>query len=110
MNIFWGMKNLWIFFRGGGGGHQRIGLYLGVICLHFRVFSHGQCTEWGIFLVFFFKISNILGCLKFLIFLGVNGRCWARAYVCRKNENTPSPPPKARSRRGPILSRRLIMK
>ena len=28
------------------------------------------------------------------IFLGVNGRCWALAYVCRKNESTPlSPPP-----------------
>ena len=33
------------------------------------------------------KISIIfLGCLKFLIFLGVNDRCWARAYVCRNNE------------------------
>ena len=28
------------------------------------------------------KISNIFGgCLKFLIFFGMNGRCWARAYV-----------------------------
>ena len=25
-------------------------------------------------------------CLKFLIFLGVNGRCWVRAYAWRKNE------------------------
>ena len=32
---------------------------------------------WGVA-----KISNIfLGCLKFLIFLGVNGSHWARAYV-----------------------------
>ena len=28
------------------------------------------------------KISNIfLGCLKFLIFFGVNGKRWARAYI-----------------------------
>ena len=39
-----------------------------------------------------------LGSIKFQIFFGVleipdmffvNGRCWARAYVCRKNESTP---------------------
>ena len=23
----------------------------------------------------------------------MNGRCWVRAYVCRKNESTPPPPP-----------------
>ena len=34
-NIFWGMKILWIFFW----GHHEIGLYLGVISMHFRVFS-----------------------------------------------------------------------
>ena len=35
MNIFWGMKILWIFF----GGHHKTGLYLGVISMHFMVFS-----------------------------------------------------------------------
>ena len=30
-----GMKILWIFFW----GHHKIGLYLGVISMHFRVFS-----------------------------------------------------------------------
>ena len=35
INIFWGMKILWIFFW----GHHKIGLYLGVISMHFRVFS-----------------------------------------------------------------------
>ena len=30
-----------------------------------------------------------LWCLKFMIFLGVNGRCWARAYVWREKESTP---------------------
>ena len=45
MNIFWGMKILWIFL----GGHHKTGLHLGVISMHFRVFSSGQGTEWGIF-------------------------------------------------------------
>ena len=35
MDNFLGMKILWIFF----GGHHKIGLYLGVISMHFRVFS-----------------------------------------------------------------------
>ena len=33
--IFWGTKILWIFFF----GRHKIGLYLGVISMHFRVFS-----------------------------------------------------------------------
>ena len=36
--IFWNMKILLIFF----GGHHKIGLYFGVISMHFRVFSKGQ--------------------------------------------------------------------
>ena len=35
MNIFRDMKILWIFF----GGLHKIGLYLGVFYMHFRVFS-----------------------------------------------------------------------
>ena len=35
MNIFWVMKILWIFL----GGHHKIGLYLGVISMHLKVFS-----------------------------------------------------------------------
>ena len=35
MNIFRCMKILWIFF----GGHHKIELYLGVISMHFMVFS-----------------------------------------------------------------------
>ena len=31
----WGMKILWTFF----GGHYKIGLYLGVISMHFSFFS-----------------------------------------------------------------------
>ena len=41
---FLGMKILWIFL----GGNHKIGLYLGVISMHFRV-SFSQGTEWGIF-------------------------------------------------------------
>ena len=40
LNIFVGMKILWIFF----GGHHKIGRYLEVISMHFRVFSEGQGT------------------------------------------------------------------
>ena len=54
-----------------GGGHLKIVLYLRVISMHFRVFSKGQGTELGIFWgEGVAKISNILGCLKFLIFFG----------------------------------------
>ena len=60
------MKILWIFF----GGHHKIGLYLGVISMHFRVFSEGQGTEWEI-IIWVAKISKKnLGCLNFLIFFG----------------------------------------
>ena len=30
------------FLKGGGGFHHEIGLYLGVISMHFRVFSLSQ--------------------------------------------------------------------
>ena len=51
MNIFWGMKTLWIFF-------WAIGLYLGIISIHFKVFSEGQGKKWGIYF-WVAKISNI---------------------------------------------------
>ena len=42
--------------------------------------------EW----IFFGGMKNIfLGCLKFLIFFGVNGRCGARALVWRTNQSSP---------------------
>ena len=59
MNEFWGMKILWIFFW----GHQKIGLYLGVISMHFRIFSSGQGTDWGNFFGVA-KNSNIFGVLE----------------------------------------------
>ena len=52
--------------------------------MHFRVFLRSR-YRIGIFFGVA-KISNIfLGCLKFLIFFEVNGRCWVRAYVYGKN-------------------------
>ena len=65
MNIFGGMKILWTFFW----GHHKIGLYLGVISMHFRVFSKVKVQNGGIC----FGCKNFkyfLRCLKFLIFLG----------------------------------------
>ena len=51
--------------------------------MQFRVFFKVKVQNLDIFSVA--KISNIFwGCLKFLIFFGVNGRCWVRAYVCGK--------------------------
>ena len=78
MTIFGGMKFLWMFF----GGHHQIGLYLGIIlCILGSFLKVKVQTEWGIFFGVA-KISNIFwGFLIFLIFLGVNGRCWARTYV-----------------------------
>ena len=59
------MKILWILF----GGHHKIGLYLGFIFMHFRVFLKVKVQNGGYFFGFA-KISNIFfWCLKFLIFL-----------------------------------------
>ena len=58
--------------------------------MHFMVFLRSR-YRIGIFFGVA-KISNMfLGCLKFLIFFGVNGRCWVRAYVYGKNEYPPPP-------------------
>ena len=40
----------------------------------------------SIFLFFFFERG---GGLEILDIFGVKGRCWARAYICRKIESTP---------------------
>ena len=54
------------------GGYHKIELYLGVISMHFRVFFKVKVQNGGI--LGDAKISNsFLGCLKFLIFLGVKG-------------------------------------
>ena len=73
MDIFW-------------GGHHKIGLYLGVISMHFRVFSYTVNVQNGGYFLGLVNFQIFFGCLKFLIFFGMNGRCLARAYVRRKNE------------------------
>ena len=42
MNIFGDMKIYGYFFLEEGGVHHEIGIYLGVISMHFRVFSLRQ--------------------------------------------------------------------
>ena len=58
-----------IFWGGGGGltmcgyflgGQHKIGLYLGVISMHFGVFSLGQGTELGI-IFWLLEILDIFG-------------------------------------------------
>ena len=71
MDNFWGSSQNWASMR--------------VISMQFWVFFKVEVQNWDIFWVA--KISIFWGgggggCLKFLIFLGVNGRCWVRAYVC----------------------------
>ena len=51
------MKILWILFL----GHHKVGLYLGVISMHFRVFFKFKVQNGGIF----------GGLLQFQIFFGV---------------------------------------
>ena len=82
LNIFGGMKILWIFF----GDHHKIGIYLEVITMNFRVFSEGQGTDWRIFLgcsnfKYLFGVLEILDFFFFFFFLGGGCRCWARAYI-----------------------------
>ena len=52
---------LWIFFFFlGGGDHYKIGLYLGYISMHFRIFSQCQGTGLGLvkFQIFFWGAKN----------------------------------------------------
>ena len=63
INIFGGMKILWIFF-----GSPQIGLYLGSFLCILGSFLKVKVQNRGIFFGVA-KISNIFfGCLKFLIF------------------------------------------
>ena len=72
------------------GGHHKIGLYLGVISMHISVFYYWQGIEWGI-IFWAVKILHIFGVLEITDIFGVNGRCWARAYIWRKLEYPPPP-------------------
>ena len=89
-----GISEKWIFFGyevcGYFWGSSQIGLYLGVISMHFRVFSKVQGTEWRIFWGVA-KISNV-GLLEIPdIFFWWTVDAGPRVYVWRKNESTPPP-------------------
>ena len=71
------------FFCVGGGGHHNIGLYLGAISMHFRVFfkvnvQNGeyffscQSLEFNVFFVFFLRGGGSLE-IPDIIFLGGGG-------------------------------------
>ena len=57
--------------------------------MHLRVFSEGQGTQWRIYFGLLKFQIFIWGAWNSWYFLWVNGRCWALAYVWRKNESTP---------------------
>ena len=93
-NIFWGFQKneyflgVWRFCRYFFGGHHKNGLVWGSFLCNLGSFFKVKVQNWDIFWVA--KISNIfLGCLKFLLFFGVNGRCWVRAYVYGKKLEYP---------------------
>ena len=69
INIFLGMKILWIFFW----GHHKIGLYLEVISMHLRSFLRVKVQNWGYFFGLLKFQIFFLGCLKFLIFFWGEG-------------------------------------
>ena len=88
-----GYENIEDIF-GGGGGHHKPGLFfvMGVISMHFRVFSKGQVKvnveNGNIFggsenFKYFFWV-----CMVFQILFLVNNRYWVQAYVSRTTENT----------------------
>ena len=64
LNIFWGIEEFVDIF----GGHHKIGLYLEVISMHFRVFSGGPFLKLKVWNGGYFGVARIsyiyLGCLK----------------------------------------------
>ena len=85
------MKILWIFF----GVTTKLGYISGSFLCILGSFLKVKVQNGDIFWVA--KISNFLGVLEISdIFFWVKGRCWARAYVCTKNEITPLGRPSVR--------------
>ena len=69
INIFGGMKFLWIFFL----SYHKIGLYLVVISMHLSFFFLRSRYRIRDIFVGCQNFKYFLGCLKFLIFLGGGG-------------------------------------
>ena len=97
-NIFGGFQKKWIFveyedFVDIFWGYHKIGLYLGVISLHFRVFSYDQGTEWGGGIFGVAKSSNIfLGAWNSWYFLWWTVDAGPEPTYEEKNQSTPPPP------------------
>ena len=63
------------------GGHHIIELYLGVISMHFRVFYKVKVQN-GVYFWGLLKFQIFFGVLEIpVINGGLNGICWAQAYV-----------------------------
>ena len=98
---------IFFFFGGGGGGggsrklwfcgyfwcHHKTWLVLGVISMYCRSFLKVKVQNGNIFggLLKFQILFWV--CLIFLIFLGVNSRCWAACVSRKKWEEYPHPTP-----------------
>ena len=96
-NIFWGFQKneyflgVWNFCGYFLGGHHKIGLVWGSFLCILGSFLRSR-YRIGIFFGVA-KIPNIFGgSWNSWYFLGVNGRCWVRAYVCGKKLEYPPPP------------------
>ena len=76
--IFWGYEDFVDIFW----GHHKIGLYFGVISMHFRVFLWSRYRIGGILGVA--EISNVFRVLEIPGIFWGNDRCWARVYGWRK--------------------------
>ena len=69
------------------GGHDKIGLVLGVSSLFLGSFLKVNVQNENIFAWQKFKI--FFGVLDIPDFFAANGRCWAQSCVRRKGESTP---------------------
>ena len=83
---FFGVWRFWGYFSGVITKLDYVnGSFLCILGSFLKV----KVQNWGIFGLLKFQI--FFGCLKCLIFWGVKGRCWARAYVCMKISEYPPP-------------------
>ena len=76
--IFWGYED----FKDILGGHDKIGLVLGVSSMYLRVFfkvnvQNENIFAWQKFQIFF----GVLDIPDIHCILAANGRCWAQSYV-----------------------------
>ena len=93
--LFWiiDFVDFFFFFWGGGGSSQNWTIFRGYFYTFEGLFLMSR-YRMGVGIFGVAKISNILlGCLKFLIFLGMNVDAGPEHTYEEKNESTPPPPP-----------------